>query len=196
MAILKNFISFADSFSRAPVQAAADAAERPSAGLGFSGYALGALSMALWSQLLWGESGGLLHTLDLALLLMVCNILAALLCAGLSNLFLEFSGARGRSLGLFVIFGLSEGMKTLLIPAALVLMAFGAAGFAPFLLIAVLAAQLACAIGLMARVYRVTRFQAFMALAFPGMLAFLIVFLSFSVFVVWALTGLKTAMPV
>lgn len=195
MAILRSVLSFADGFARNPSQAAVDAALRPSPALGLAGYFLGALSVSVWAQLLWGESGGLIGMLDVLFILLLCNLFLALLCAGLSNLFLEFSGAKSRSLSLFVIFGLAEGVKAVLVPSAMVLMAFGASGFGPVLFLIVLAAQFLCALGLMARVYQVTKFQAFLALSFPGMLAGLLAFLSFSAFVLWVLTGLKTTMP-
>ncbi|HOX23327.1 MAG TPA: hypothetical protein PLL10_07680, partial [Elusimicrobiales bacterium] len=179
MALLKGFLLFADDFVRSPWEAAGKAAARPSAAAGFAGYALGALSSALYMQLLWGE-GGLGSTLNLAVFILILNLLLALFYSGLSNLFLELLGAHGHAYGLFVIFGLAEGVKALLIPGSLVLLAFAAPGLDVLLLLVVLVAEFICALKLIEQIYQVRKPQAFLALVSPSLFAAGLVFLSLS----------------
>lgn len=171
MALLKGLLSFAGAFARDPLEAAVEAASKPRAGLAVGAYYSGALASAFWLRLVGGGEGGVVNVLDVSFLLFGAGLLGGLLYAGLANIFMEFTGAQGRSYSLFAAFGLAEGVKVLLIPLGLILSAFGAHGLALPLLLAVLAGQAWCAVALAKRLYGVGGLSALLALLFPAFAA-------------------------
>jgi len=89
--------------------------------LAFAGYFTGALSLFIWMTI---EKGPLSLWAALASILVffVLEIVLGYLFSAAAHAFLEYSGAKGRASGLFVLTGASEFVKILLIAVAPILL--------------------------------------------------------------------------
>ena len=131
--------------------------------LALIGYSMGAFSVVLSYGLQKGISaGGFIAAFLLVLFLSIC---VSFFFSATAHLFLELTTARGRAAGLFVLLGLSEFAKTLLVAFSLIALnipwLFALKGLFTF---AVLVLQLFFVLYMMQHAYGLTKKMTFLAL--------------------------------
>lgn len=131
--------------------------------LALLGYCVGAFSVVLSYGLQKGIStGGFIGAFLLILFLSVC---VSFFFSATAHLFLELTTARGRAAGLFVLLGLSEFAKTLLVAFSLIaLNAPTLFAFKGLIYFAVLVLQLFFVLYMMQHAYGLTKKMTFLAL--------------------------------
>ena len=131
--------------------------------LALLGYCVGSFSIVLSHGLKEGIStGGFIFSFLLILFLTVC---VSFFFAATAHLFLELTTTRGRAAGLFVLLGLSEFAKTLLVAFALIALNFpGLFAFKALVNFIVLLLQLFFVLYMMQHAYGLSKKMTFLAL--------------------------------
>lgn len=131
--------------------------------LALLGYSVGTFSIILSQGLVKGINiGGFIASFILILFLSVC---ISFFFSATAHLFLELTTARGRAAGLFVLLGLSEFAKTLLVAFTLIALSFPALlPFKSFFSFIVLLLQLFFVLYMMQHAYGLSKKMTFLAL--------------------------------
>lgn len=153
---------------------------------GFAGYLTGSLCLFIWQYL----SKGGVTAVEFVFMLAAAfgfNMLMGIIFAAIINLFMDLTGSGGSSSGAFVILGIADFVKTLLIPAAILLhlLSYGAV-FGGLIFFFAMLFQLGFTIYLLHHAYRCSVIKAWIAYAMP----FMFVILVFFAFIGSAIVGL------
>jgi hypothetical protein len=100
--------------------------QKPSFKIALTGYFIGSLSLLLWTSFPGGS--GVFSILFMSVLVTFLSMGTCLVAAAFIHFFLDVGGHKGRLYSLFVIFGIAESFKIVLVPISLLSSAFG--GFA------------------------------------------------------------------
>lgn len=158
--------------------------------VGFTGYFIGSLSLFIWQYL----SKGGVTALGFIFMLAAAfgfNVVMGIIASAVINLFMDLTGSEGNASGAFIILGTADFAKTLLIPSAILLSAFGAGsilGGLVFFFAAIF--QLVLTIYLLRYGYKCSLIKAWIAYAMPFLLATLLIFM----FVASAIIGLLSSL--
>lgn len=131
--------------------------------LALLGYCMGTFSIVLSYGLQKGIGlGGFIGAFLLILFISIC---ISFFFSATAHLFLELTTARGRAAGLFVLIGLSEFVKTLLVAFALIALNFPSLfAFKPLITFIVLLLQLFFVLYMMQHAYGLSKKMTFLAL--------------------------------
>ncbi|MDR1683852.1 MAG: hypothetical protein LBR90_00115 [Elusimicrobiota bacterium] len=146
--------------------------------LALLGYFTGALSVVMASSLAQGLLHGKSFFVFSVIFVLGLNLCLGFFLASSAHLLLELTTGKGRAAGLFVLIGLSEFAKTLLVAFALIARALPAAEpFGPLVTLLALLLQLFFILFLMQKAYGLGKIKTFFALAASLAPAFISMFL-------------------
>jgi len=153
------------------------------------GYACGALSLMMSIALENLGNYGMIAFIAGFIGLLVFNLLVGFFFAASAHLLMELTGGKSSAAGLFVLLGLSEIAKTLLVAFAISAVAFpGLLAMRPLAVLAVLGLQIFFVIYMMQKAYGITKthtFFAMMASFMPSIISLFAVGFLFMGFLFW-----------
>jgi len=157
-------------------------------GLAMLGYFAGALSIMMMLALEGGGAGGFGFGLGLIAVLFF-NVCVGFFFSSSAHLFLELTTGKGRATGLFVLIGLSEFTKTLLVAFAISSVAMPwLMPLRAWIVLAVLILQLFVILVMMHHAYGLSKTGTFFALAasfIPSIVSLLTLGAAFFIFIFW-----------
>lgn len=159
------FINTIFEFVQNPSKTIKNIMEERNLGAAFLGYGFGALGLLLFFALGNKSGAGSFALIFGFVSLLFLNVCVAFFFAASVHLFLEITTGKGKAAGLFVLLGLSEFAKTVLVAFALCAMAFPVlAGFKFLAFFAVFALQLLFILYMMREAYEISKTRTFFAL--------------------------------
>lgn len=185
MAFLNTLFNFVQS----PSAAINKIMHEPRFGFAVLGYIVGALSILMMCSLEGGGSVGRFWLVSGFLLILFFNVCVGFFFASSAHLFLELTTGKGSAAGLFVLLGLSEFTKTLLVAFALSASALPALAAArTVVVILVLLLQLFFVLFMMQKAYGLSKIRTFFALFVsfvPSLISLLVVGFAVLGFIFW-----------
>jgi hypothetical protein len=155
------------------------------------GYAAGALSLMMAASLASGKTSGPVSFAFGFLFCLFFNLCVGFFFASSAHLLLELTTGKGKAAGLFVLLGISEFTKTLLVAFALTALAVPALlPFTELAVLVVLGVQLFFVLFIMQRAYGLSKTGTFLALLasfIPSVISLLAVACMFLVFLFWVI---------
>lgn len=184
-----NFINTVFDFAQNPAQAVNDIMAKKELRLAVWGYVAGSLSIMLMSALEGAGTMSLFGFFMGFLGFLFFNVCIAFFFASSAHLFLELTTGKGNAAGLFVLLGVSEFTKALLVAFALTSAAVPALAAARWMVvILVLILQLLFILYMMQRVYGLSQFRTLAALVMsfvPSVVSFFAAGFLFILFIFW-----------
>lgn len=184
-----KFFDNLSSFAQNPAAVIGGAISRREVRLAIWGYVAGALCIMLMSGIDGAKTVSVFGFFMGFMGFLFFNLCLGFFFAASAHLFLELTTGKGSALGLFMLFGLSEFTKALLVALALTTAAVPALGAIRWLIvILILILQLMFILYMMQRLYGVSKARTLGALAlsfFPSVISFFAAGFLFVIFIFW-----------
>jgi hypothetical protein len=145
--------------------------------MGFMGYLTGSLSLFIWQYL---SKGGItaVEFIFMFAAAFSFNVLVGIVLASIINLFMDLTATPGSASGAFIVLGVADFVKTLLVPCAILLHAFSLSGvFGGIVFFFVLLFQLIFTIYLLRYSYNCSILKAWIAYAMPYLVGIFVFFM-------------------
>ncbi len=184
-----KFFDNLSSFAQNPAAVIGGAISRREVRLAIWGYVAGALSIMLMSGLYGAKTVSVFGFFMGFMGFLFFNLCLGFFFAASAHLFLELTTGKGSAVGLFILFGLSEFTKALLVALALTSAAVPALdGIRWLIVILILILQLMFILYMMQRIYGISKIKTFGALAIsfvPSVISFFAAGFLFILFIFW-----------
>lgn len=184
-----TFFNNLSAFAQNPAAVIGQAISRREVRLAVWGYVAGALCIMLMSGIEGAKTVSLFGFFMGFIGFLFFNLCLGFFFAASAHLFLELTTGKGSAVGLFMLFGLSEFTKAILVAFALTSAAMPALNALRWLIVLlVLVLQIMFILYMMQRVYGVSKIRTFSALAVsfvPSVISFFAAGFLFVIFIFW-----------